>query len=471
MSRLTLRNVHILYLFVSVNILHGQNISHTFYYPLNIGDYWEYVERPQGFQKTVEVIGDSLMSDGHEYRLIEEGYLLNSKDLVFQRVNEQDWLLQFEPHRQEAILFFKFDLSVGDRWHFALYSPADSVSFEVKHIADTTLWDRRFKYALIEDDFDIAPSVYYLGDSLGVFFHGFEGGFEQLTGGIVDGLEFGTLTGTPRGSFYPLHIGDIWQYQDQTNLEIETHEVVGDTLINEQTYYVFHVAWSHPSIPERFYYRTLNDSSWVVEYSQDARDGSWQEVIAYKLNAGFDEHWEALTGPTQLDSIGLASVFGKSHPALFYGVFNGFFTHQEVLARELGFVGRFGEGEVSTTILQGAIIAGNQFGNVTHVGNNEPQQPVTTILKPNYPNPFNAETRIAFETPSSGFVSLKIFNLLGEEVRSLFEHKISQGPDSIVWDGEDNLGNLVSSGIYIYRLRHTLKDGTVTLSRKLLLLK
>lgn len=93
--------------------------------------------------------------------------------------------------------------------------------------------------------------------------------------------------------------------------------------------------------------------------------------------------------------------------------------------------------------------------------------PSNIFLHPNYPNPFNPETTIKYDLNREVFVSLKIYNLLGQEVRNLFQGKQGAGSHSALWDGRDKRGNELSSGIYIYRL----KTERSIQSRKMILLK
>ncbi|MFC1513914.1 FlgD immunoglobulin-like domain containing protein [candidate division KSB1 bacterium] len=75
------------------------------------------------------------------------------------------------------------------------------------------------------------------------------------------------------------------------------------------------------------------------------------------------------------------------------------------------------------------------------------------ILYPNYPNPFNPETNIDFEIRVSSFVNIKIFNMLGQEVRTITAKEYSAGRYTVKWDGIDNYGKPVSSGSYIYVMK------------------
>ncbi len=82
------------------------------------------------------------------------------------------------------------------------------------------------------------------------------------------------------------------------------------------------------------------------------------------------------------------------------------------------------------------------------------QSPVTSYqLAQNYPNPFNPSTRIAFSIKESGVVQLSVYNLQGQEVRTLVSGQMNPGHHTIMWNGRDNAGKIVPSGIYLYKLQ------------------
>ncbi|MFA7058134.1 MAG: T9SS type A sorting domain-containing protein, partial [Candidatus Cloacimonadales bacterium] len=85
----------------------------------------------------------------------------------------------------------------------------------------------------------------------------------------------------------------------------------------------------------------------------------------------------------------------------------------------------------------------------------------------NYPNPFNPETTISFNNPQTGKVSLSIYNIKGQLVKSLLDDEAIAGPHSVVWNGKDNRGKSVASGIYFAKI----KTGTSTQTKKMLLMK
>ncbi len=73
------------------------------------------------------------------------------------------------------------------------------------------------------------------------------------------------------------------------------------------------------------------------------------------------------------------------------------------------------------------------------------------VIRANYPNPFNPETNIPYELFSRGLLNVKIFNALGQEVKTLFSEEADPGRYILRWDGTDNSGMSVASGIYVCR--------------------
>jgi FlgD Ig-like domain len=78
--------------------------------------------------------------------------------------------------------------------------------------------------------------------------------------------------------------------------------------------------------------------------------------------------------------------------------------------------------------------------------------PATYTLMQNYPNPFNPNTTIAYTLPVPGDVTLTIYNILGQQVQSFAQGSQYAGQFTVVWDGKNNAGVTVSSGVYFYRL-------------------
>jgi flagellar hook assembly protein FlgD len=78
--------------------------------------------------------------------------------------------------------------------------------------------------------------------------------------------------------------------------------------------------------------------------------------------------------------------------------------------------------------------------------------PTAFSLNANYPNPFNPTTNISFGLPVDSKVSLKIYNVAGQLVRTLVNETMVAGTHTVTWDGANSNGEKVASGIYFYKL-------------------
>ena len=88
-------------------------------------------------------------------------------------------------------------------------------------------------------------------------------------------------------------------------------------------------------------------------------------------------------------------------------------------------------------------------------------------LFPNHPNPFNPVTTIRFDVTARGYATLRIYDARGRAVRTLFDGDADAGATSVTWNGRDDTGHPVGSGVYFYRL----ETASGTLARKMVLLK
>jgi len=95
------------------------------------------------------------------------------------------------------------------------------------------------------------------------------------------------------------------------------------------------------------------------------------------------------------------------------------------------------------------------------------RSPKEVVLEQNYPNPFNPTTQIRFYLPSEANVALTVYNVAGQEVRTLANDMLPVGEHVVTWDGRDNVGNTVSTGVYFYKLI----SGNTTHIRKMVMLK
>jgi|GEM_PF-4901461 len=93
--------------------------------------------------------------------------------------------------------------------------------------------------------------------------------------------------------------------------------------------------------------------------------------------------------------------------------------------------------------------------------------PVSFELYQNFPNPFNPSTTIVFDIPEPATVNLAVYNMLGQVVRTLVAGKLEAGRQNVQWDGKNEFGERLSSGVYLYRI----EAGNFVQTRKLVLMK
>jgi len=97
-----------------------------------------------------------------------------------------------------------------------------------------------------------------------------------------------------------------------------------------------------------------------------------------------------------------------------------------------------------------------------------PKIPETFSLAQNYPNPFNPSTSIEYKLPVFSQVSLTIYNLLGQKIRSLLSQtRKPAGRQEVTWDGKDDSGNQVAAGVYFYQL----KAGNFSIVKKMIIVR
>ena len=101
------------------------------------------------------------------------------------------------------------------------------------------------------------------------------------------------------------------------------------------------------------------------------------------------------------------------------------------------------------------------------LGIEDKQFPNSYSLYPAYPNPFNPITNIGYDIPKKGHVSVLIYDMLGNRVRTLANGIQEASNASIIWNGRDDGGELVSAGVYIYQIQ----SGTFSQTKKMVLLK
>ncbi len=117
------------------------------------------------------------------------------------------------------------------------------------------------------------------------------------------------------------------------------------------------------------------------------------------------------------------------------------------------------------------IVKGGQLKIITDltvdIESESPATPTDFVVHQNYPNPFSATTQIDYVLPKAERVEIVVYNIVGQKVRTFAAENQGAGRHSVVWDGTDNAGARVTSGVYYYKVT----AGDFTLTRSLMLIK
>jgi len=118
--------------------------------------------------------------------------------------------------------------------------------------------------------------------------------------------------------------------------------------------------------------------------------------------------------------------------------------------------------EDSDSSLEGRSENGSETSDADQVVD-EVAIPSEYSLSQNYPNPFNPTTTIEFSLRQSTGVTIRIYNLLGQEVKTLFDGTAFAGVHRVTWDARNEVGSSVPTGVYLYRMETAEFSDTKTL--------
>ena len=270
-------------------------------------------------------------------------------------------------------------------------------------------------------------------------------------------------------SFFPSAVGNIWEYS--TDHGFVRQVIYSDSVDSDGSKFLFSAPHTNPifkvDIANSVYYLPF-DLNWTY----------------YKLDADSGETWKVRTDPpgtlARVDKIYKAYLWGKERYVKEIGFYRPPYPFEDTTITEDAVYERYvllvsGIGEYyefdfesgPARILLGCIIDGDTLGTITTIEEKHTEiLPEKITLYQNYPNPFNPSTTIEYDLVSSGKVTLKIYNILGEEVRTLLEEYQLKGKHRIVFNARTNSCEL-SSGVYIYTLaaNNKVTSGKMILSK------
>jgi hypothetical protein len=260
---------------------------------------------------------------------------------------------------------------------------------------------------------------------------------------------------------YPLHVGDRWEYT-YLGPSPWTSVIERDTLMPNGRHYAVRSGDYHYEFGLVFERQQENS---VFRF--DTLKNGEQLWYNFDLSAG-DTVGSYARGSDTMDIVlveaRVDTIFGAARRTWLFMIDNyrAWADDEQyvVITDSLGLTD-YGEAFAGAE-LRGAVIGGVRYGTVSAVGPAPAVVPLGFQLGVNYPNPFNPTTTITYTVPSRSLVTLKVFNLLGQEVASIVDEIEGPGSRAVAF----NAGGL-PSGMYFYRLQ----AGGCSDVKKLLLMK
>lgn len=307
-----------------------------------------------------------------------------------------------------------------------------------------------------------------------------------ITGGILtaqDHIRF--LSSVPdsfannykiKNAYNPLQVGDIYQTQTSDGRHVNVW-IEKDTVINSNRYYKKNYQIHAYTLDYTTNYER-NDSLSKASYKLDFEDvdedmqyddellidsltnaSPFYDYLSYRYRWKKNYGWMLEPSNVRIYDSSWVVVWGDTCKAKLIEYIDIYMTRW--VTDKFGKIIGWSEGPY-VSFLSGAVINGVQYGEIVSDVEMNNEVPKKWILSQNYPNPFNPQTTINFSVPSRELVSIKLFDILVQEVSTLINEIKEPGSYSFNFDGSN-----LSNGVYIYRMQ----AGNFVESKKMILLK
>jgi hypothetical protein len=484
------------------------------YYPLQTGDYWEYVfSSYDGMAPwesyysaySVEVIGDTTLTNGLQYKILRriDFYPGYDSSFAFERIDSSTsciykWTYKSYPGTYQDTKVDSLFAQPGDTI-VASWEGDPTNSYErtiCQSIVNDTVFGmpaqtrqmRSWRSADYVTNYSLAKGIGFLNEEDS---YDFGDSWISLVYAKVNGIEYKeknmAATLKNRLSYYPLQNGDFWEYRvdsydcDTTgpckeDTSAYSVEVIGDTLLGRDYYKTIRSAHLYPSRSTLTFFQRIEPATGsVFSFNPEFSNGVQQ---ADSLFAEPGDTFLTITKAPDESSFPFRAccVYDTSDTILetptqikyfqeFPMVIDAKGEYSYTLAKGLGlysFEDSWYQGNSNTTLVY-AKINGKEYGTKILVSvKNPPVVPIVFALFQNYPNPFNPTTTIRYQLPGVSHVDLKVYDVLGREIATLVNERQTVGSHSVNFSA-----NTLPSGVYFCRL----VTGIFTATRKMILLK
>jgi hypothetical protein len=342
---------------------------------------------------------------------------------------------------------YNFSLTVGDTYPSCIenlfWRIIDEYYFDVG--IDTLL---AIEFGL----FDSLDNIYtesIVVDKIGLVFYRGNiaryGAYPQgdLYGGLIGDVKYGDFLVTDTAdwrAFYPLNSNDFWRYTgyDSALRYVYAEKIVGDTVMADGNTYKIRENRDLSKAGSAYSYERIADNA--VFFWNSLKNNS---APKYKFSTCVGDTFNLTNGHTLRICDKSNYIKLREYPDVLY--------HVMCFGRGLGLVSEVSE--LWHRDLAGANIDGQVYGDtVLQIFNDSKTMSVHEVTLQSFPNPFNGQSKIFLRLIRESAVKLDVCNMMGESVKTLTNGDYKAGDYSFVWEGKNDCGKLVASGIYLYRL-------------------
>jgi len=258
--------------------------------------------------------------------------------------------------------------------------------------------------------------------------------------------------------YYPLHIGDFWEYSDFGTIPTTvTRKVIADTIMsNGRSYKVIEEFVRDGPYPgKRYEYQRIDSLGNVFGYVLVSCKfpAVWVDTLIYRLAGSIGDSIAAVcilpSGHWVLAQRDRVASLGELRELTRFYLVNAVVRGVRTIAEGIGMVHYGYEGGDGN--LRGAIISGKQYGNITvgvHHGEESRLAFQPKILQC-YPNPFNTTTQVLYAVSDPELIEVSIYDIIGRKVRVLYRGEQPPGRYSLIWDGLNSAGAVLPTGTYL----------------------
>lgn len=291
--------------------------------------------------------------------------------------------------------------------------------------------------------------------------------------------------------YFPHKTGDMWEY-DWVDLQypdtLQNFNIKDSVDAEGNIYVVQSARFINPIKPPAMFGDT---SVYKIDtsYNVFCLTCPVENQFLYKLNAQQGDQWVAWDyhgggyEMVRVDNVWDGELFNNSGISTTFKAYvyyyapdstatSGLARYGTVLAKNFGVWAKGGGDALGDIFLKGCVINDTLYGDttniITSVRNLSDNIPFQFELYPNFPNPFNPATTISFKIQNPQNISLIAYDIMGREVKRLIDNEFyNSGTYKTNWDGKNSLNQLMSSGVYFYRLQ----SSNVNITRSMILIK